>query len=154
MSIDSRVFAATPPSVPEDGEGRTKASDGDLVPLAGEERAERIDGGRLAHAWCAGDANSDRRAGQRQKLLHQSAGRLLMIAAAALDQRDRAGNDCALARANAPPQIGKIGNGGAITQSHEFALEARPREPLAGRCRTASQCAFHMNFSGITERQT
>jgi hypothetical protein len=77
-----------------------------------------------------------------------------MIAAAALDQRDRAGNDCALARTNAPRQIGKIGNGGAMMQSHEFALEARPREPLAGGCPAAIRSPFHMNFSRITRRQT
>ena len=84
-TIASRVALATPPSVPEVGEGRMNASGsadsrairvlsprmlppvpgggrvdgqhGDPVALPGEQRAERVDEGRLADAGHAGDAH-------------------------------------------------------------------------------------------------
>ena len=155
ISIDfRRVFAATPPSVPEAGEGRTKAlelilktgharlvredrpagprrrrvdsEDGDLVALAGQERAERVDGGRLAHARYAGDADADGFAGRGQQVLHQAPRRLLMVGAPALDQGDGAGDHGTLAGSDAARQIRKVGSYRAA-RGHKFAPDAHAR---------------------------
>ena len=125
----SRVLAATPPSVPEDGEGRMKAlgsaasramrvlsprieppvrvedgstaSTATLWPCAGQIAAERVDDGGLAGAGRAGDAEPHRLAGQRQQLLHQPMRLAAVVGALALDQRDGARQHGALAGADA-----------------------------------------------------
>src|SRR5262249_4658281 len=125
-----------------------------LVALGGEEGAEHIDGGRLAHARHASDADADRFAGQGQKLLHQQARRLLMIRAPALDQRDGARNDGALARADAAREVGKIGSGGSATRRHKFALERRPLSARAALPRARTRTLFYMNLNEITGGQS
>ena len=98
----SRVFAVTPPSVPDVGDGRMKAFgfcdqagharlvaedraagalrgriDGqhrDAVAGGDQVHAELVDGGRLADAGHAGDADAVRLAGIRQQLLQQVLG--------------------------------------------------------------------------------
>ena len=58
-----RVLSARiePPVRAEDG---STASTATLWPRCGQERAERVDGGRLADAGRAGDADADRLAGR------------------------------------------------------------------------------------------
>src|SRR5258707_2775562 len=109
---------------------------------------------RLAHARRACDADADRLAGQGQKLLHQAARRLLMIRAPALDQRDGARDDGALAGADAAREIGKIGNGGSAARRHSFALEPRPLGVLAALPRGWTRSVFYMNLNEITGRQS
>src|SRR5262249_61714534 len=77
-----------------------------------------------------------------------------MVAAAALNERDGAGNDGTLARTNTARQMGKIGNGGPTTQRHQFALDTRPREALASLPAAATRAPFRRNFNGIIRRQT
>src|SRR5262249_30185319 len=77
-----------------------------------------------------------------------------MVAAAALNERDGAGNDGTLARANTARQMGKIGNGGPTTQRNEFAQDARPREAFASLPPVATRSPFRRNFNGIIRRQT
>ena len=132
-SMVSRVLAATPPSVPEEGEGRMKAlsdaasrairvlsprieppvraeegstaSTATLWPLLDQVHAERVDGGGLADAGRAGDADADRLAGVGQQRLHQIARRGLMIGAPALDQRDGARQRRAVAARGGPLRV-------------------------------------------------
>src|SRR5262245_35751179 len=75
-----------------------------------------------------------------------------MIRAPALDQRDGARNDGALARADAARQIGKIGSGGSATRRHSFALEPRPLGARAAWPRASPRPMFHMKFNEITGR--
>src|SRR5215472_6704499 len=75
-----------------------------------------------------------------------------MIRAPALDQRDGARNDGALARTDAARQIGKIGSGGSATRRHSFALEPRPLGARAALPRASPRPMFHMKFNEITER--
>src|SRR6516162_1324049 len=77
-----------------------------------------------------------------------------MVAAAALNECDGAGNDGTLARANTARQMSKIGNGGPTTQRHQFALDTRPREALASLPPAATRAPFRRNFNGIIRRQT
>src|SRR5262249_12149079 len=77
-----------------------------------------------------------------------------MVAAAALNERDGAGNDGPLARTNTARQMRKIGNGGPTTQRHQFALDTRPREALASLPAAATRAPFRRNFNGIIRRQT
>ena len=87
-----------PPVRVEDG---STASTATLWPCAGEISAERVDGGRLAGAGRAGDAEPHRLAGQRQQFLHQKVRLLAMVGALALDQRDGARQRRAVAGADA-----------------------------------------------------
>ena len=95
-----RVLSARiePPVRAEDG---STASTATLWPVPVRKRAERIDGGRLADARHAGDADANGLAGRRQQILHELPRRRLVVAAPALDQRDGARDDGALARQNA-----------------------------------------------------
>src|SRR5262249_53709268 len=77
-----------------------------------------------------------------------------MIGAPALDQRDGARNDGALARADAARQIGKIGSGGSATRRHKFALEPRPPGARAGLPRASPRSLFYMNLNKITGGQS
>src|SRR5262249_41487398 len=77
-----------------------------------------------------------------------------MVAAAALNERDGAGNDGTLARTNTARQMGKIGNGGPATQKHQFALDTRPRGALASLPAAATPAPFRRKFNGIIRRQT
>jgi hypothetical protein len=109
-------LAATPPSVPELGEGRMKAfgSDGEhrhLVALRRQIGAERVDGGGLAGAGRAGDAEPHRLAGERQQLLHQAMCLAAVIGALALDQRDGAREPRTVAGADAASKGGAVGCG-------------------------------------------
>src|SRR5262249_12164809 len=77
-----------------------------------------------------------------------------MIGAPALDQRDGARNDGALARADAARKIGKIGGGGSATRRHKFALEPRPPGARAALPRARSRSLFYMNLNEIAEGQS
>ena len=106
-SMVSRVFAATPPSVPEEGEGRMKAlrsvasramrvlsprieppvragggidrEHRDFLPGRDEVVAERVDGGGFSDARHAGDAHAQGAAGVGQQGLHEFAGLALVV---------------------------------------------------------------------------
>ncbi len=71
-----------------------------LVAAPGQERAERIDGGRLADARHARDADTNGLSGPWQQCLHQIPRGGLVIAAPALDQRDGARDRGAIAGQN------------------------------------------------------
>jgi hypothetical protein len=77
-----------------------------------------------------------------------------MIRAPALDQRDGARNDGALARADAAREIGKIGGGGSATRRHTFALEPRPLNARAALPRASTRSLFYMNLNEITGGQS
>src|SRR5262249_58530272 len=77
-----------------------------------------------------------------------------MVAAAALNERDGAGNDGTLARANTARQMSKIGNGGPTTPKHQFSLDTRPREALASLPPAATPAPVRRNFNGRIRRQT
>jgi hypothetical protein len=76
--------------------------------LAGEEAAERIDGGGLAYAWRAGDADANGIAGEGEQILHELSCQSLMITSAALDEGDAARDHRTLPGANAVNQSGNI----------------------------------------------
>jgi hypothetical protein len=132
----SRDFSATPPSEPDDGLGRMKASsrcqqlharlvaeDGtagyrrrrinrqhrQFLALLDQPDAQRLDEGRLAGPRHAGDADADRLAGTRQQRVQHLLRALLVIAAGRLDQRDRLGQRTTLAGQHAVDQ-GLIGS--------------------------------------------
>ena len=94
-----------PPVRLDDG---STASTGDLVALAGERGAERVDGGGLAGAGRAGDAEPHRLAGRRQQFLHQQVRLLAVIGALALDQRDGARQRGAVAGFYAAGEVGRF----------------------------------------------
>src|SRR5579871_4412812 len=71
--------------------------------------AERIDGGRFADPGRAGDAEPHRLAGVRQKILHELPRRPPVIGAPALDQRNGARNNSALACTNAAREFRYVG---------------------------------------------
>ena len=125
----SRVLAATPPSVPEDGEGRMKAlvslarramrvlsanrfelagaprrridrEDGDLAALLGEAVAQRVDQRRFADARCAGNAHAYGVAGPGQQRLDQRCGGVAVVTALTFDKRDSARQHGAVAAAD------------------------------------------------------
>ncbi len=117
-SMVSRVLAATPPSVPDDGRWADEGVAFDRQPghagLVAEDRAagarrrwvhrqhrdfvaggdeigaQRVDGGGFADARHAGDADPHRRPGEGQERLHQLPRPRLMLGLAALDQGDGA----------------------------------------------------------------
>ena len=118
-SIASRVCAATPPSAPDEGEGRMNADGcresssmrvlspstepprhgarridrehGHALALLDELEAERLDQRGLAHARRAGEAEPQRLAGARKELRHHLARQRLVIVAGRLGERDRLG---------------------------------------------------------------
>ena len=70
-------------------------------------RAERVDGGGLAGAGRAGDAEAYGVAGRRQQFLHQMMRALAVVGALALDQRDGARQRGAVAGADEGGKVGR-----------------------------------------------
>jgi hypothetical protein len=89
------------------------------VTLAGEGAAERIDGGGLAYAWRAGDADANGIAGEGEQILYELARQSLMVASAALDESDAARDHRTLPGANAVNQSRNIRECGAAARRHE-----------------------------------
>jgi hypothetical protein len=82
---------------------------------AGQMGAEHIDRCRLADAGRAGNADADRVAGCGQEVLDQPGGLAAMIAAPALNERNRACQHGAVAGVNAADKAGDVrGEGGRL----------------------------------------
>ena len=134
----SRVFSATPPSVPArragpdvglrvhrqlfhprlvaqdraagDGGRRVDRQHRHAVALRDQVQPQRLDEGDLAHARHAADAQAERAAGVRQQRGEQRIGLRAVVGAGRLEQRDGLGDGAALRRARCASDV--------VTQRH------------------------------------